>query len=193
MSATDKPDIHLIEDERLDQANNAFTKEQLDREQAQQLATAYVEGSEEEKALVAKLDWRLVVSSERFINTYDHLLTLAKPAAWTLYLLANLDRSNIGNAKSGGLEDDFGFTSTQYSVVVLIFFVSYLIFEIPSNMILHRVRPSLYLPGIAILWGTIATCMGAVQNTNQLVALRFLLGAAEAGFAPGLTFYLSSW
>jgi MFS family permease len=97
------------------------------------------------------------------------------------------------NAKTGGMGADFGLTSNQYSVVVLIFFVSYMVFEIPSNMILNRVRPSIYLPGLAILWGTIATCMGAVQNTQQLTVLRFLLGIAEAGFAPGCTFYLSSW
>jgi MFS family permease len=124
--------------------------------------------------------------------------------------MGNLDRANIGyvkslnrpqtpqlmlprNAKTGGLEDDFGFTSNQYSIIVLVFFVSYMVFEIPSNMILHRVRPSVYLPGLAVLWGGIAACMGAVQNTKQLIALRFLLGIAEAGFAPGCTFYLSSW
>ncbi|KAI5361269.1 Putative MFS transporter superfamily [Septoria linicola] len=96
-------------------------KQQVDFEHAQQLAATYVPGSPEEKALIRKLDWRLV------------------PTCWLLYLLSNVDRTNIGNAKIGGLEDDFELTSNQYSLIVLVFFISYLICEVPSNMILHRV------------------------------------------------------
>lgn len=88
-------------------------KVQVDIEHAQQLAAAYMPGSPEEKALVRKLDWRLV------------------PTCWTMYLLSNVDRSNIGHAKIGGLEDDSALTSTQYSVIVLVFFVSYLVYEVP--------------------------------------------------------------
>ena len=155
--------------------NGPDEKRQFDLEQAQDLQASYVPGTEEEKALVRKLDWRLV------------------PCCWTLYLLSNVDRSNIGNAKVGGMEDDFNLTDTQYSVIVLVFFTSYLVCEVPSNMILNRVRPAMYLPLLALLWGTVATCMGAAQNHSQLVAMRFLLGIFEAGFAPGCTFYLSSW
>ena len=97
------------------------------------------------------------------------------------------------NAKTGGLEDDFNLTSNQYSVVLLIFFVSYVIFEIPSNLILTRVRPSLYLSGLAVAWGGIAACMAATNNWRQLAGVRFALGVIEAGFAPGIAFYLSSW
>lgn len=85
----------------------------------------------------------------------------------------------IRNAKTGGLERDFNLTSTQYSIIVLVFFVSYLCFEVPANMILTRVRPSVFLPGLGLFWGTIAALMGATQNWHQLAGMRFLLGFAE--------------
>jgi fucose permease len=83
------------------------------------------------------------------------------------------------NAKTGGLEEDFGLTSSQYSIIVLVFFISYLIFEVPANMILTRVRPSVFLPGLGLVWGTFAALMGATQNWGQLAGMRFLLGFAE--------------
>ena len=71
--------------------------------------------------------------------------------------------------------------------------VSYVIFEVPSNLVLARVRPSLYLSGLCILWGGVAACMAATHNWKQLAGVRFCLGIVEAGFAPGVTFHLSSW
>ena len=75
--------------------------------------------------------------------------------------------------KSGGLAKDFNLTSDQYSVILLVFFISYVIFEIPSNMIIARVRPSLYLSGLAVIWGGIAACMAATNNWGQLAGVRF--------------------
>ncbi|KAH8827214.1 major facilitator superfamily domain-containing protein [Flagelloscypha sp. PMI_526] len=139
------------------------------------IAAKYVPGSDAEKALVRKIDKRIV------------------PTVWVLYTLSYLDRANIGNAKVGGMEKALGLTSEQYSVVLLVFFISYVLFEIPSNMILSRVRPSLYLSGLCFIWGCIAASMGAVKNWQELAGVRFALGVAEAGFAPGIAFYLSSW
>ncbi|EME80774.1 uncharacterized protein MYCFIDRAFT_35652 [Pseudocercospora fijiensis CIRAD86] len=141
----------------------------------------YAPNSEAEKRLLRKLDMRII------------------PCCWCLYLLGYLDRANIGNAKTGGLEKDFNLSSTQYSVVLLVFFVSYVIFEIPSNLILTRVRPSLYLPALAVGWGGIAASMAGCNNWHQLAGVRFALGVIEscfnieAGFAPGIAFYLSCW
>jgi MFS family permease len=115
------------------------------------------------------------------------------PCIWVLYTLSYLDRANIGNAKTGGLEKEFALTSEQYSIVLLVFFVSYVIFEIPSNLLIARIRPSLYLSGLCVLWGAVSACMAATQNWQQLAAVRFCLGIAEAGFAPGVAFFLSSW
>ncbi|CAK3830399.1 nicotinamide mononucleotide permease [Lecanosticta acicola] len=104
-------------------------------------------------------------------------------------LLRKLDMRII----TGGLEKDFNLTSDQYSVVLLVFFVSYITFQIPSNMLISKVRPSLYLPGLAVLWGGVAASMAGTHNWRQLAAVRFALGIAEAGFAPGIAFYLSCW
>jgi hypothetical protein len=151
--------------------------------EAREFAANWVDGTLEEKRLIRKLDWRIL------------------PCCWILYLLGFLDRANIGyeftflvglyqgkvantmhrNAKTGGLERDFGLTSSQYSIIVLVFFVSYLCFEVPANMILTRVRPSVFLPGLGLFWGTIAALMGATQNWQQLAGMRFLLGFAEVG------------
>ncbi|KAF8151783.1 major facilitator superfamily domain-containing protein [Crassisporium funariophilum] len=139
-------------------------------------ATAvFTPNSEAEKRLVAKIDKRIV------------------PTIWVLYTLSYLDRANIGNAKVGGMETDLGFNSQQYSVILLMFFVSYVLFEVPSNMILTRVRPSLYLSALCFTWGAVAACMAAVHSWQALSGVRFALGVAEAGFAPGIAFYLSSW
>ncbi|KAL4867113.1 hypothetical protein BDV12DRAFT_186881 [Aspergillus spectabilis] len=142
---------------------------------AHNISTSWVNGTPEEKRLVRKLDWRIL------------------PCCWVLYLLGFLDRANVGNAKTGGMEDDFNLSSNQYSIIVLVFFISYLVFEVPANMILTRVRPSVFLPGLGLVWGTFAALMGATQNWSQLAGMRFLLGFAEAGFAPGCAFFLSSW
>lgn len=117
----------------------------------------------------------------RFINLFRKELTDA-----------NLITSHR-NAKTAGMQDEFNITSSQYSVIVLIFFVSYTIFEIPSNMILVRVRPSIYLSSLAVLWGVIVCSTAATKNWEGVAGCRFALGAAEAGFAAGCAFYLSSW
>ncbi|GLB42918.1 putative major facilitator superfamily protein [Lyophyllum shimeji] len=135
----------------------------------------FTPGSEAEKRLVRKIDKRII------------------PTIWLLYTLSYLDRANIGNAKIGGMEKALHLTSTQYSVILLLFFVSYVLFEIPSNMFLSRARPSIYLSVLCFVWGAVASCMAAVQSWQALAGVRFCLGIAEAGFAPGIAFYLSSW
>ncbi|KKY23548.1 putative vitamin h transporter [Diplodia seriata] len=115
------------------------------------------------------------------------------PTIWLMYLLSYMDRTNIGNAKIAGMMDDLRLTSNQYSVSLIVFFVSYVVFEVPSNLILSRTRPSIFLPTIMFLWGGITCCMAAVHNFRQLVALRFVVGIFEAGFAPGILLILSSW
>lgn len=123
----------------------------------------------------------------------------------------SLNKRCGSNAKTGGLEADLNLTSTQYSIVLLVsrfqtrpkslviksniykvFFISYVIFEVPSNMMISRLRPSLYLSGLCIIWGGIAACMAAAKTYQALAGIRFVLGFIEAGFAPGVAFYLSS-
>ncbi|KAL8677488.1 MAG: hypothetical protein Q9186_006087 [Xanthomendoza sp. 1 TL-2023] len=128
-----------------------------------------------EKALVKKIDLFLL------------------PTIWLMYLLSYVDRTNIGNAKIAGMQEDLRLSSSQYSISLIVFFISYVIFEVPSNLILSKSRPSVFLPTIMILWGVVTCCMAAVQSYRQLVALRFVVGVLEAGFAPGVLLILSSW
>ncbi|KAI4199811.1 MAG: hypothetical protein LQ350_004341 [Teloschistes chrysophthalmus] len=128
-----------------------------------------------EKALVRKIDLFLL------------------PTIWLMYLLSYVDRTNIGNAKIAGMQADLHLSSGQYSVSLIVFFISYVLFEIPSNLILSKSRPSIFLPTIMILWGIVTCCMAAVKSYRQLVALRFVVGVLEAGFAPGVLLILSSW
>ncbi|OCL05621.1 MFS general substrate transporter [Glonium stellatum] len=129
----------------------------------------------EEKALVRKIDLFLL------------------PTIWLMYLLSYMDRTNIGNAKVAGMADDLHLSSNQYSVTLVVFFVTYVVFEVPSNLILSKTRPSVYLPVIMTLWGAVTCCMAAANSYHTLIALRLVVGLLEAGFAPGILLILSSW
>ncbi|KAE8151627.1 putative MFS transporter [Aspergillus avenaceus] len=136
--------------------------------------------SEEEKAkidraLLWKLDLRLI------------------PWLSLLYLISFLDRTNIGNAKLAGLQDDLGMTNSQYNASLTIFFVSYSIFEPLTNVLLKRMRPSIFIPIIMVLWGICMACMGLVHNFSGLMAVRWFLGLTEAGLFPGVGYFLSCW
>lgn len=91
------------------------------------------------------------------------------------------------------MADDLSLSSNDYSLALVIFFISYIIFEVPSNLLLSRLRPSIYIPSIMIAWGVVTCCMSLVRTAESLMAVRFILGIPEAGFAPGIMFMLSSW
>ncbi|KAF2166533.1 hypothetical protein M409DRAFT_54872 [Zasmidium cellare ATCC 36951] len=110
-----------------------------------------------------------------------------------LYLVSFLDRTNIGNAKIDGLIDDLRMSSGQYQAALSLFFVSYAGFEPLTNILLKRLRPSIFLPIIMVLWGIVMTCMGLVHDFSGLAACRWFLGMAEAGLFPGVNYYLSCW
>ncbi len=107
------------------------------------------------------------------------------PTITLLYLLSYLDRINIGQAKIDGLMESLKLTSAQYNACLSVFFATYVIFEIPSNLIIKRLRPSRWIPMIMITWGIIMTLMGLVNSYGSLLACRLLLGAAESGLFPG--------
>lgn len=73
------------------------------------------------------------------------------------------------------------------------FFIAYLIFEVPSNLIIIRVRPSWYMLTLAVICGTVCACMSQLQSYGDILAARFILGAVEAGFMPGVMYIMSSW
>ncbi|RYC66083.1 hypothetical protein CHU98_g98 [Xylaria longipes] len=105
-----------------------------------------------------------------------------------LYLLAFLDRTNIGNAKVAGLTDDLHLSTGQYNATLTIFFVSYSVFEPLTNVLLKKLRPSLFIPIIMFFWGASMTGMGFTYNYSGLLAARWFLGLAEAGLFPAVFF-----
>ena len=110
-----------------------------------------------------------------------------------LYLLSFLDRTNIGNARLAGMEDDLGMGPGDYNVALTIFFVSYAFFEPITNGLLKRLTPRIFFTGIIIAWGAVMTLMGVCHNYEGLLAARFFLGVAEAGLYPGVNYYLGCW
>ncbi|KAG0174362.1 hypothetical protein DFQ28_006655 [Apophysomyces sp. BC1034] len=108
-------------------------------------------------------------------------------------LRSRLLRSNIGNAKLGGLETDIGMTSSEYQWALSIFYFGYVIFDLPSNIVMRRWRPSYWLGLLMGSWGIVATAMAAVNNFAGLAAARFFLGVFEAGFFPGVIYFMSLW
>lgn len=113
------------------------------------------------------------------------------PLLGILYLFSYLDRVNIGNARLFGLEEDVKLSNGEYNIALAAFFLSYCIFEMPSNMILIRVGPRLWIPVIMFAWGTVSLGLAWITSFKGLVIMRFALGAAEAGFVPGVLFYLT--
>jgi ACS family tartrate transporter-like MFS transporter len=117
-----------------------------------------------------------------------HLL----PLLFVLYLVAYLDRVNVGFA-SLTMNRELALTSEQYGLLSGVFFWGYFLFEIPSNLILHRIGARTWIARILITWGLVALFTAFVQNVTQLYVARFILGVAEAGFYPGVIYYLSYW
>ncbi|PVI03288.1 MFS general substrate transporter [Periconia macrospinosa] len=113
------------------------------------------------------------------------------PVVMLLYLLSFLDRVNIGNARLYHLERDLGLNASQWQIAVSILFVTYILSEVPSNLVLKKLRPSRYICFITVAWGLIATLTGVVQNFGGLVACRLLLGLVEGGLFPGMAVYLT--
>ncbi|KAE8361151.1 putative MFS transporter [Aspergillus caelatus] len=132
--------------------------------------------AEQKKTLLRKVDIRLV------------------PMLAVLYLISQIDRANIGNAKIEGLTEDLRLSGIQYNIVLSIFFVPYVLLEVPSNILLKSFfRPSVYLGILITCWGIVMTLTGIVQNFAGMFVTRLLLGAFEAGFYPAAVYLCTFW
>lgn len=123
-----------------------------------------------EKSLVRKLDYKLL------------------PVLTLLYLLSFLGRSNVGNARIEGLVADLDITGNEYLTGLTLFFVGYVIFEVPCNIVLKLWTPRMWLPTIALAWGVVSTLMGVIENKAGFLAVRFILGVSESGLFPGIVY-----
>jgi ACS family tartrate transporter-like MFS transporter len=114
------------------------------------------------------------------------------PFLFVLYVICYLDRVNIGIAALT-MNQDLAITSEQFGLLTGIFFIGYFLFEVPSNLLLHKIGARIWIARILISWGVVATLNGFVHNVHQLYWARFLLGLAEAGYVPGVYLYLTYW
>jgi MFS transporter, ACS family, tartrate transporter len=124
--------------------------------------------------VLKRVDWRLL------------------PVAMLLFFMSLLDRTNISFAALE-MNKDLGLSLPQYGVAASIFYVGYVLFEIPSNFALARTGARIWLTRIMVTWGIVVVAMAFVQGSTSLYVVRFLLGVAEAGLLPGLLFYLGLW
>src|SRR5215204_4199861 len=129
-------------------------------------------------------------SSERTVSR-KIIMRLVVPIM-VLQVLNSLDRVNISFAALQ-MNADLGLSAERYGNAVSIFFVSYLLFQFPSAKALRILGARRWIFGVVLLWGLAATCMAFVQDVRHLYVLRFVLGIAEAGYAPGIVFLCSCW
>ncbi|KAF1836438.1 MFS transporter-like protein [Decorospora gaudefroyi] len=129
----------------------------------------------EEKSLVKKIDMHMM------------------PMLWIMYFMNYLDRNAIVNGKINNMHKDLNLVGTEYNTCVSIFFVGYLVGQVPSNMLLTRVKPSHYMAGWTMAWAIVSTLMVLVKNYHGMLACRLVLGMTEAPFYPGALYMISSF
>ena len=137
-------------------------------------AAPVLETAELRRATIRKVSWRLI------------------PLLFALFIASFLDRTNLGVA-SLEMNRDLALSATAYAFGAGVFYFGYALFEVPSNLILARVGARIWIARIAITWGLAACAMTFVRGTTSFYAVRFLLGLAEAGFFPGIVWYLGRW
>lgn len=114
------------------------------------------------------------------------------PLLIAAYVMAFIDRTNIGMAKDR-MEIDLGISATAYGIGAGLFFLTYALSEIPSNLIMHKVGARFWIMRIMITWGILSACMAFVQGEWSFYILRMLLGIAEAGLFPGVIYFITQW
>ena len=124
--------------------------------------------------LLAKISWRLL------------------PFLLLMYIMAFLDRANVGFAKVA-FQADTGISDAAFAFGAGVFFVGYALLEVPSNLIMHRIGARIWMCRIMVTWGLVSAAMMFAHNETTFYVLRFLLGVAEAGFFPGIVLYLTYW
>ncbi|WP_370425551.1 MFS transporter (plasmid) [Pantoea vagans] len=141
------------------------------------------------------------MSEKKHITTFsaDIEQQTVKKVVWRIlpflivcYLIAIIDRGNIGMA-SLQMNEDLGLSKAVFGFASSLFFVGYFLFEVPSNLAMQKIGAKIWISRIMVSWGIISVCTAFVESANTLYVLRFLLGAAEAGFFPGVILYLTYW
>lgn len=138
------------------------------------MSTEYSQPSAIERETMRKVAWRLL------------------PFLTICYVIAIIDRGNIGMA-SLQMNEDLGLTATAFGFASSLFFFAYFLFEVPSNLAMQKFGAKVWIARIMVTWGVISSATAFVESSTSLYIMRFLLGAAEAGFFPGVILYLTYW
>lgn len=125
-------------------------------------------------------------------KTVQKLRLRILPFVLVLFVVALIDRNNIGFAALT-MNKALAVSSQQFGLVFGVFFFGYFVFEIPSNLLLHKIGARVWISRILISWGIVATITSLMHTVHQLYIVRFLLGLAEAGYFPGILLYLTYW
>merc|ERR1711977_768125 len=134
---------------------------------------------EDQRRILRKVDVRLI------------------PICGLMYCVSLLDRTNLSNAAIAGMNVELMITKVndvdRYSVITLMFFITYTIFQPPGTLLCRKIGPRVFLSAITFLWGCVMIGFGFVQDWTHLVGLRAILGVLEAGFFPGVVYLVSTW
>ncbi|EMD63738.1 hypothetical protein GGP41_005623 [Bipolaris sorokiniana] len=130
---------------------------------------------EQQKKIIRKVDFRLI------------------PTLGCMYCVSLMDRTNLGVAMVAGMGVDLKLTGERYSIIVLLFFITYVALQPPATVVLRKLGPKLFLPSIVVIWGAVMIGFGFVKEWTSLIPLRLILGVFEAGFFPGSAYLLSCW
>ncbi|KAI8941638.1 hypothetical protein NX059_002851 [Plenodomus lindquistii] len=160
--------------EHIDIVNEVELKPRYDEANLDKFG-AVIEIDPVEKALVKKIDLYMM------------------PILWLMYFLNFLDRNAMINGKLNGLDKDLNMKGTEYNTCVSIFFVGYLVGQVPSNMILNRVKPSWYMSGCMLAWAIVSIFPILAKDYHGMFACRFVLGIVEAPFYPGAIYMISQF
>ncbi|MBZ6392878.1 MFS transporter (plasmid) [Pantoea dispersa] len=125
-------------------------------------------------------------------QTVKRVIWRILPFLIVCYLIAIIDRGNIGMA-SLQMNEDLGLSKAVFGLASSLFFVGYFLFEVPSNLAMQKIGAKIWISRIMVTWGIVSVCTAFVSSAEMLYVLRFLLGAAEAGFFPGVILYLTYW
>ncbi|KAL7929776.1 MFS general substrate transporter [Trichoderma chlorosporum] len=129
-------------------------------------------------------------AENRLVKKLDFIIF---PTFFVIYMMSFLDRINISNARIQGMVQDLDLTGNRFNIALFTYYISYILLEVSSNMMIKRFRPSLYLSTLMFCWGIVNMCMGFVHSYNALIGLRFLLGIFEAGVLPGIIYVTSMY
>ncbi|KAF2117995.1 major facilitator superfamily domain-containing protein [Lophiotrema nucula] len=155
----------------------SLEEKDIEAEQKERVTSAPFEREDKEtRRIVRKIDMRLL------------------PTLAIIYAFALIDRVNLPNARIAGMDEDLGLSlGSRYSILTMIFFVPYIIFQFPANIVIRKLGPALWLPSLVVCWGAVSIGMGFVTDWTQALGCRIVLGVLEAGYYPGCIFLLSCW